>query len=121
MWILAQKLKIPKIQFTDQLKLKKREDQSVDTLILRRGIKISWEEIQRQSVEQRLKESPSRDCLTWGSIPYTVTKPKNYCGCQQVLADRSLIKLSPERLCQCLTNTEVDALSQPLYLAQGPH
>jgi hypothetical protein len=27
-----------------------------------------WEEIQRQSVEQRLKERPSRDCPTWGSI-----------------------------------------------------
>jgi hypothetical protein len=25
------------------------------------------------------------------------------------LADKSLIQLSPERLCQCLTNTEVDA------------
>jgi hypothetical protein len=28
-----------------------------------------------------------------------------------VLADRSLILLSPERIYQCLTNTEVDALS----------
>jgi hypothetical protein len=31
-----------------------------------------------------------------------------------MLADRSLIKMSPERLCQNLTNTEADALSQPL-------
>jgi hypothetical protein len=31
-------LKKPKIQFTDQMKLMKREDQSVDTLVLfRRG------------------------------------------------------------------------------------
>jgi hypothetical protein len=82
------------------MKLKKKEDQSV--------------EIQRQSVEQRQKERPSRDCPTWGSIPYTVTKPRHYCGCQQVLADRSMIQLSPERLCQCLTNTEVDAHSQPM-------
>ena len=29
-WLLAQKLGIPKIQFTDHIKLKKREDQSVD-------------------------------------------------------------------------------------------
>jgi hypothetical protein len=29
--------------------------------------------------------------------------------CQQDLADRSLIYLSPVRLFQCLTNTEVDA------------
>jgi hypothetical protein len=32
----------------------------------------------------------------------------------QVLADRSLIELSPEKLCQCLTITEVDILSQTL-------
>ena len=40
--------------------------------------KYSLEEIQRQSVEQRLKESPSRDCYAWGSIPYTVTDPRRY-------------------------------------------
>jgi hypothetical protein len=40
-WILAQKLRIPKIQFTDLMKLKKKEDQSMDTLVLlRRGNKI---------------------------------------------------------------------------------
>ena len=39
--ILAPKLRIPKIKLTDHMKLKKREDQSVDILILlRRGIKI---------------------------------------------------------------------------------
>jgi hypothetical protein len=26
-----------------------------------------------------------------GSIPYTVTIPRPYCGCQEVLADRSMI------------------------------
>ena len=35
-------------------------------------------------------------------------KPKHYCGCQEVHADRSLIQLSPERLCQNLTYSEVD-------------
>jgi hypothetical protein len=30
-------------------------------------------EIQEQSLKQRLKERSSRDCLTWGSIPYTDT------------------------------------------------
>ena len=40
-WILAQKLEIPRIQFTDLLKLKKKEDQCVYILVLlRRGIKI---------------------------------------------------------------------------------
>ena len=43
-WILAQKLGIPKIQFTDHMKLKKKEDKSVDTsVILRRGNKIPVE------------------------------------------------------------------------------
>jgi hypothetical protein len=40
-WILAQKLGIPKIQFKDHIKLKKKEDQSVDALVLlKRGNKI---------------------------------------------------------------------------------
>jgi hypothetical protein len=37
-WILGQKLGIPKIQFTDHMKLKKKEDQSVDaSVLIRRG------------------------------------------------------------------------------------
>jgi hypothetical protein len=44
------------------MKLKKKEDQTVKTLVLlRRGIKIPMEEIQRQSLNQKLKERPSRD------------------------------------------------------------
>ena len=40
-WILAQKLGIPKIQFIDHVKLKKKEDHSVDTLVhLRSSYKI---------------------------------------------------------------------------------
>ena len=37
----AQKLPVPKIQFTNYMKLKKKEDQSVDaSVLLRRGNKI---------------------------------------------------------------------------------
>jgi hypothetical protein len=36
------------------------------------------------------------------SIPYTATKLKYYCGCWEVLSNRSLIWLSSERLCQSL-------------------
>jgi hypothetical protein len=44
--ILAQKFGISKIQFTNHMKLKKKEDQSVDTLVLlRRGNKIPMEGI----------------------------------------------------------------------------
>jgi hypothetical protein len=38
-------------------------------------------EIRRQSVEQRLKEKPYRDCHTWRSIPHTDTKLRHYCRC----------------------------------------
>jgi hypothetical protein len=55
-----------------------KEDQSVDiSVLLRGGTKYSQEEIWRQSVKQRLKERLSRDCPTWGSIPYTATKPRS--------------------------------------------
>jgi len=36
-WILAQKLGLPKIQPTDQMKLKKKDDQSVNTSVLLKG------------------------------------------------------------------------------------
>jgi hypothetical protein len=40
-WILPQKLRIPTIQFTDHMKLKKKEHQSVDiSVLLRRENKI---------------------------------------------------------------------------------
>jgi hypothetical protein len=55
------------------------------------GTKYSWEQIQRQSVEQTLKERPLRNCPIWESVPKTVANPRHYCGCQEVLADRSLI------------------------------
>jgi hypothetical protein len=41
------------------------------------------ERIRRQSVEPRMKERPSWDCPTCESIPYTVTKYRQYCGCQK--------------------------------------
>jgi hypothetical protein len=88
------------------MKLKK-EDQTVDaSVLLRRGTKYPWEEIWRQSVEQRLNKRPSRDCPNWGSIPYTVAKAGHSCGCLEVLTDSSLIWLSPEKLYQNLTDTE---------------
>ena len=49
--------------------------------------KYSQEEIWTQSMEQSLKERPLRGCSTWGSIPYTATKPGHYCGCLEVPAD----------------------------------
>jgi hypothetical protein len=50
------------------MKLKKNEDQSVDTLpLLRIGNNRPWKEL--QSLELRQKDGPSRDCHIQGSIP----------------------------------------------------
>jgi hypothetical protein len=51
---IDQKLRIPKIQFTDHMKLKKKENQNVDaSTLLRRGNKIlmggrGWEGLERK-------------------------------------------------------------------------
>jgi hypothetical protein len=43
-WILAQKLRIPKIQFAKHMELKKKEDQRVDTsFLLKMGNKVPME------------------------------------------------------------------------------
>jgi hypothetical protein len=74
------------------MKLKKKEDQVwMLQSFLEGGTKHSQEEIRGQNVEQRLKERLPRDCSAWGSIPYIVTKPRHYYGCQEVHADRGLI------------------------------
>jgi hypothetical protein len=69
------KFGVSKIQVTDHANLKKKEDHSVDSsVLLRGGTKYPLEEIQRQSLGQKLKEKPPIDCPTWGSIPYRVNK-----------------------------------------------
>ena len=50
------------------------------------------------------------------AIPYSVTKLGCYCECLDVLGDRSLIWLSPERLCQSLTNTEMFTANHSIEL-----
>jgi hypothetical protein len=52
-----------KLQFAKHMKLKKNKDQSVDTCpFLELGTKHPWKELQRQSLELRQKDGPSRDC-----------------------------------------------------------
>jgi hypothetical protein len=64
----------------------------VGTLVLlKRGSKEFMGGKWRQSVEQWLKERPSKDCPIWEYIPYTVTKHRYYCQCQEVHTDRSLL------------------------------
>jgi hypothetical protein len=55
--ILAQRLGVPKIQFTNHMELKKKEDRTVDiSVLLRRWNNLPWKELDRQRVEKRLKE-----------------------------------------------------------------
>ena len=55
--ILAQKLGIHKIQFTYYMKFKKKEDKSVDTLILlRKGNKIPMEGVMETKCEAETEE-----------------------------------------------------------------
>jgi hypothetical protein len=69
------------------MKLKKKEGGNVDaSVLLRSGNKILMGGNMKKMVGQRLKERLSRDCPTWGSIPYAATKPRHYCKCHEVLA-----------------------------------
>jgi hypothetical protein len=87
------------------MKTKKKEIYIVDASVLFRRVK---KVLTRGNMETKCGAETEGK-----AIPYTATKPRSYYGCQQVLADRSLIWLSPERFCQSLTNTE-EACSQPL-------
>jgi hypothetical protein len=73
------------------MKLKK-EDQSVDTSILvRRGNKIPIERVTEKKYGVETEGMTIKKLPHWGSIPYTITNPRHFCGCQQVLTDRSLL------------------------------
>ena len=91
-WILDKKLGIPKIQFTNHMKLKRMKTTVwLLRFFLEGGVKIPMRGDTETMFGAKLKERPSSDCPTWGSIPYTVTKRRHYCECQDVLANRSLI------------------------------
>jgi hypothetical protein len=73
------------------MKLKKKEDQSEDTSFhLKVRNKIPMEGVAETKFRVE-KEGLSRDCPTWGSTPYTTTKSRHYCICQQDFADKTLI------------------------------
>ena len=69
-WILAQKFRIPKIQFIDHMKPNKKEDQSVDILILlRRGYKLPM-----QGVTETKYGAETED-MTIQRLPYLGIHP----------------------------------------------
>jgi hypothetical protein len=74
------------------MKLKKKEDHSVDTLfLLRMGKKIPMEGVTETKFRQSLKERPSRDFPTWRSTPINNHQTQSLGRCQHQPADRSLI------------------------------
>ena len=69
-WILAQKLRIPKIQFAKHMKLKKKGDQSVDTSsLLRMGNKIPMEGVTKTKFRAEMEER------TMQRLPYPGIHP----------------------------------------------
>jgi hypothetical protein len=71
-WILVQKLRISKIQFAKHMKLKKKEDQSVNTLVLlRRGNKIPMEGV------TETKFRAETEGMTIQILPYLGIHPIN--------------------------------------------
>jgi hypothetical protein len=69
-WILAQKFRIPKIQFAKHMKLMKKEDQTVDTLILlRRGNKIPMKGVTETEFEAETEGRTIQRLLHLGIHP----------------------------------------------------
>ena len=74
------------------MKLKKKEHQNVDiSFLLRMGTKIPMEGVTETKFTAETVERTIHRLPTWGSIPYTTTKPRQYCICQQDFANRTLI------------------------------
>jgi hypothetical protein len=64
------------------MKLKKKEDQSVDTsVLLRRGNKIPMEGDTETKCGAETEGKAIQRLPHLGIISYTVTKPRHYCGC----------------------------------------
>ena len=76
----------------DHMKLKKKEDQSVDaSVLLRKGNKILTGGNMGTKCEAETEGKAIQRWPTWRFIPYTDTEPRHYCRFQEVLTDRSLI------------------------------
>ena len=119
-WILAQKLRIPKIQSPKHKKIQKKEDQRLDTsFLLRIGNKIPMEGVTVLKFRAKTKGwTIQRLCLP-GIHPIIshqtqtlLHMPARFCWKDPDIA----VFL---RLCQCLANTEVDTHSHLLDGTQG--
>jgi hypothetical protein len=73
------------------MKLKKKEDQSVDTLLLlKMGDKTPMEGVTETKFRAETKGRTIQRLPHWGSITHTTIKPRHYCICQKDFADRTL-------------------------------
>jgi hypothetical protein len=90
--ILAWKLRIPKIQFAKHMKLKKKDDQNVDTsIILRIGNKIYMKGFTETKCGAET-EGMIIQSLPPLEIHYIINHHQRHCcACLQGLADRNLI------------------------------
>ena len=66
-WSVKNKLKMKKLIIENKIHEKYMDSKTKNFSNLKK--------MRGQKVEQSLKERPSRDCPTWGSIPCTATKP----------------------------------------------
>ena len=104
------------------MRLKKKEDQSVDTLLLlRMGNKIPMEGVTETKFRAETEGRTIQRLRHLGIHPIykhqtqtLLHMPERFC-----LQDPN-IALSLVSLCQCLENTEVDSHSQLLDGTQGP-
>ena len=109
----------PRYNFHNK-KIKKKEDQRVDTsFLLRIGNKITMKGVTETKFGAKMKGWTIQRLPHLGIHPIIATKPRHYCICQQDFAEGTLIQLSLMRLCQYLANTEVDAHSHLQDGTQG--
>ena len=74
------------------MKFRKKENQSVDTLVLlRRENKILKGGNTETKCGEETEGKATQRLPHLGSTPYTDTKSRDYCGYQEVLADRDFI------------------------------
>jgi hypothetical protein len=91
-WILAQRLRLPKIQFAKHMKLKKKGDQSVNTsFLLRMGNKIPMEGVTETKFGAETEGTTIQRLPHLGIYPINNHQTQILGRCQQEHPDRSLI------------------------------
>ena len=115
MWMLAQKHRIPKIPFEKHMKLKKKEDQSVDTSLLLRMEGVTETMFRAEMEGKTIQRLPHRRIhpIYNHQTQTLLHMPARFCWQDPDIA------LSCEAT--PMANIEVDAHSQLLDRSQGPN